>query len=175
MKKKLFVAFLLIGSFLSCESKLEKQIILKRDDVSKGERTINTFSKTIDNLTDSIKVVHYKEFQLLFTQFNKEFNLWYSPKLIINSDTLLIEGLANENGSELSIKKSPNSDFFIMDNIIKGYVEDENGAQILHENFTCVIVNVKEAKIVQSLQSECDGSWNSHNEWIFEDIIIFAP
>jgi len=174
MKKKLFIAFLLIGSLLSCESKSEKQIIFKNDSVNEDEKTINTFSETVDSFTDSIKVIHYEEFQLVFTQFNKEFRLWYSPKLVVNTDTLLIEGLANENGSELSISKSPNGNFFVMDNIIKGYVEDGNGEKILHENFTCIIVNVKEAKVIQNLQSECDGSWNNQNEWVSADNIVFA-
>lgn len=174
MKKKLFIVFLLTGVFFSCESKSEKQIIVKNKTLSNNEKNIESLNETTNGFTDSIKVVNCKEFQLLFTQFNKEINLWYSPKLIVNNDTLLISGISNENGSELSINKSPNGNLFIMDNIIKGYVENDNGEKILHENFTCLIVNVKEAKVELSLQSECDGSWNSQNEWISNGNIVFA-
>lgn len=126
-------------------------------------------------IIDSIKVIDCKEFKLVFSQFNKEFNLWYSPKLIVDGDTILITGLDNENGAELSINKSPNSNYFVIDNIIKGYIENSNGEKILHENFMCVIVNVKEAKVEQSLQSECDGAWNEQNEWVSAGNVVFAP
>jgi len=126
-------------------------------------------------IIDSLKVVCFKEFKLVFSQFNKEFNLWYSPKLVVNGDTVSIAGFNNENGSELSINKSPNSNYFVIDNIIKGYVENGNGEKILHENFMCVIVNVKKAKVEQSLQSECDGVWNEQNEWVSAGNVVFAP
>jgi hypothetical protein len=100
--------------------------------------------------------------------------MWYSPKLIVNSDTLVIKDFPLENGSELSIKKSPNSNFFVLDNIIKGFVTDETGKEIIHENYTCLIIDVKEATVEQSLQSECDGFWNNQNEWISSDRVIFS-
>ena len=47
--------------------------------------------------------------------------------MIIKNDTILIKDLSNENGSELSVRKSPDGKFFVLDNIIKGYVEDGSG------------------------------------------------
>lgn len=135
----------------------------------------NKLKKTQSVLVDSIKKISIKDAQLIFTQFDKEFNLWYSPRLIINSDTLIISELSNENGSELSINESPNGNFFVMDNIIKGYIENEKGEKILYENFNCVIINLKEAKVEQSLQSECDGTWNNQNEWVSGGRVIFNP
>lgn len=173
MTRKLFLVLLLIGSFLSCES--ESQIVSESDKIIKAPQGIETTNEVADLFIDSIKTIKYKEFELIFTRFNKDFNLWYLPRLIVDTDTLLIEGLSNENGSELSISKSPNENFFVLDNIIKGYVEDDSGNKSLYENYTCVLVNVKEAKVEQSLQSECDGSWNSKNEWVCGGYIVFAP
>jgi hypothetical protein len=100
--------------------------------------------------------------------------MWYCPRLVINNDTLIIKDLPTENGSELSIRKSPNSNFFVLDNIIKDYIEDGNGNRILHENYTCAIINVKEEKVEQYLESECDGLWSSQNEWISGGSVVFA-
>jgi len=166
--------FLLIGIFSSCQSQSEKLFVFKKNDSGKIVKD-EILTTAIYEILDSTKVVDCKEFQLLFTQFNKEFNLWYSPKLIVNGDTILITGLNNENGSELSIRKSLNGRFFVMDNIIKGYVENGDGEKILHENFMCVIVNVKKAKVEQSLQSECDGVWNEQDEWLSVGKVIFTP
>jgi len=140
-----------------------------------SKKQISTLlNQTKNQFVDSTKIISLKEFQLVFTQFNKDFNMWYSPKLIVANDTLSIQDLPTENGSELSIRKSPNGKFFVLDNIIKDYVDDGSGNEILHENYACVIINVKEAKVEEYLQSECDGAWNDQNEWVSSGDVIFV-
>lgn len=175
MKSLILLVF--IGHFFSCQSESEKSdiVVIEKEKKFEYESSLEAINGNTNSFIDSIKIVDLEEFQIVFYQFNKEFNLWYSPKLIVDGDTILITGLDNENGSELSIRKSLNGRFFIMDNIIKGYVEDGNGEKILHENFMCVIVNVKEAKVEQSLQSECDGVWNEQDEWVSSGNVVFAP
>jgi hypothetical protein len=59
-----------------------------------------------------------------------------------------------------------------MDNIIKGYVQTEKDS-VLHENYTCIILDVKKAKIVMSMQTDCGGNWNKKNEWENDGKLLF--
>lgn len=177
MKMKSLILLVFTWCFFNCQSESEKNDIIVTEKEKKVEHksSLEEIKGKDNSFIDSIKIVDLEEFQIVFFQFNKEFNLWYSPKLIVDGDTILITGLDNENGSELSIRKSLNGRFFVIDNIIKGYVENGNGEKALHENFMCVIVNVKKAKVEQSLQSECDGVWNEQNEWVSSGSVVFAP
>ncbi|WP_299253242.1 hypothetical protein [uncultured Cytophaga sp.] len=175
---KLLIKLIFVFNLLSCQnySNQDVKIVLSNNEpkVVDKIKTATELNKPKNIFIDSTKIISFKLFKIIFLEYNNEFKMWYYPKLIINNDTLQIKDLPIENGSELSIDKSPNGKYFVLDNIIKGYVEDDNGNKILHENYTCVIINVKEAKVEQFLQSECDGVWNERNEWISSDNVIFS-
>jgi len=112
---------------------------------------------------------------LLFMKYDNELELWYEPHIIDfrNNDTLEIENLSYENGSELYFNVSPNKKYAIIDNIIKGYIETEDG-QKLHENYFCVIIDIEKAKVVETMQSDCSGEWDKNNNWVSGYEIIFS-
>lgn len=122
-------------------------------------------------ISASARSTKYKSFgcfAVFSDSLNTDFNLWYNIRIIAQKDTFLIKDLATDNGSEFFIKPSKNGKFFVLDNIIKGWVEI-NGKRELHENYKCVIVSVKTHKVVQELQSACGGKWNGRNIWIDND------
>jgi hypothetical protein len=100
-----------------------------------------------------------------FSRFDEEIGLWYEPRLVdLNKrDTITIEGLHYENGSELFIKISPNSDFFVLDNIFSGYEMDDNS---LHESYGCLVIDIKNANTPYYMTNDCDGEWDSENNWV---------
>ncbi len=60
-----------------------------------------------------------------------------------------------------------------MDYIIKGYIYNNDKDSTYYENYKCVIIDVKQLKIVQFMQSDCGGEWNSKNQWVNNDAILF--
>src|SRR5690606_3472338 len=118
MKSRLII-FTILLQFISCNSQ-EKNELLNDSDALKH--------KTIE-LTN--------KFSLYFEKYNNELELWYNPYLIKGKDTIRIEGYSYDNGSELQINISPNKNYIVLDNIIKGYVYESEQDSILHENYGC--------------------------------------
>ena len=109
-----------------------------------------------------------------FSEYDEKLELWYEPRLVdLNKkDTIRIKELSYENGSELFIKVSPDSNFFVLDNIIKGYLETDEDT-ILHENYTCVIIDIKNAIAVWGMQTDCSGEWDNESNWVSGDETVF--
>lgn len=115
-----------------------------------------------------------KNCQLGFRSYNAEFGLYQQPYILQDGIKKNINNYSSDNfsGGEI-LAISPNKRFLVMDNIIKGYVEDGETKQ-LHENYLCVIVDVRRQKVVWQMQSDCSGSWNARNEWVSGGKIIFS-
>ncbi len=114
-----------------------------------------------------------KNYQLGFRSYNTEFGLYQQPYLVLDGVKRNIQGYGAETysgGTLLAV--SPDKRFIVMDAIIKGYVE-EGTTRRLHENYFCVIVDVRRQKVVWQMQSDCSGSWNAANEWVNGDRVIF--
>ena len=112
---------------------------------------------------------------ILFLRYDKEMELWYEPRIVDfrNNDSVKIENLSYENGSELYVNVSPNKKYAVIDNIVKGYVEDIE-EKILHEIYFCVIIDIENAKVVETMQSDCSGEWDKNSNWVNNEEIIFS-
>lgn len=44
---------------------------------------------------------------------------------------------------------------------------------ITNENYSCIILDIKKAKIVMQLQSDCSGEWNENNDFVSDDKTVF--
>jgi hypothetical protein len=131
-----------------------------------------TTEKQADN--DILFIELSKNHGLLFLKYDKEMKLWYEPHIVDfrNDDTLKIKNL--ENGFEAFLSVSPNGKYVVIDNIIKGYVYVTETDSILHENYLCAIIDIENAKIIHSMQTDCGGEWDKNNNWINGDKIIFS-
>ena len=111
---------------------------------------------------------------ILFRKYDKELELWYEPRIVdfISKDTAVIQNFTYENGSELDIRVSPNKKYAVIDNIIKGYVETSTSRE-LYENYKCVLIDIDNAILLNSWQSDCGGEWDKNNNWISGGEIIF--
>jgi hypothetical protein len=100
--------------------------------------------------------------------------LWYEPRIVDfdRNDTLKIKGLSYENGFESFVSLSPNEQYVVIDNIIKGYVETPTGRE-LHENYKCVLIDLFSARVLDFWQSECSGEWDENSNWVNGDKIVF--
>lgn len=116
-----------------------------------------------------------KNLSLYFGSYNDEMKLWYNLYIIKNKKkTKLIQG--NEYpgfGSELSYSLSPNSQYLVLDGIIKDYVFESEGDSVLHENYKCSIIDLSQVKVVKELQEDCSGSWDENSKWISGGEVIF--
>lgn len=112
------------------------------------------------------------EYTLVFSKYNKAENLYSEPKIIYKGKANLIADFNLENYTSKKINVSKNKKFVVMDNIIKGYVQTENDS-VLHENYTCVIVDLKKMKVVFEMQSDCGGSWSCKNQWVNDGKVLF--
>lgn len=112
------------------------------------------------------------ELDIGFKKYSKDLSLYYQPMLVKKGRELKVIGFDVDNGSEGDIKVSPNKRYLETSYIIKGYLE-EAGKKILHENYMCVIIDVRKCKVVEQFQSGCDGAWNANNEWVSEGRILF--
>ena len=71
-----------------------------------------------------------------------------------------MEGFDNINRSAGNILGfSPNGNYFIMDYLSIDYV-DKDSKELLHENYFCIVVDVLNKRIIDQMQSDCDGEWN---------------
>jgi hypothetical protein len=122
----------------------------------------------------AVKSKSFGSFTVVADSFNSGFGMWYKLRLVVNKKSFPIRDLAQENGSEFDIRPSPNKRYFVIDNIIKGY-EEMDGKKELHENYTCVIVDVQKRRVMHAMQSECSGEWNKANKWVVNDRVVFDP
>lgn len=110
---------------------------------------------------------------IAFESYSSKLGLYYHPRLVRNGKAVKLKGYDETNGCDEDIKLSPNARYLTMSHIIKGYVL-ENNKRILHENYLCVIVDIKGARVVEDMQSDCGGEWNKSSQWISGDRIIFS-
>ncbi len=111
-------------------------------------------------------------YAIVFLKFNKAFNLYSSPRILWQKKLIKIKDFDEDNFSGVHLDIAPNKKYIVMDNIIKGYVQTEKDST-LHENYTCVIVDIKKAKVIMSMQTDCGGNWNKNNEWKNENKLLF--
>ena len=112
----------------------------------------------IESKDTVIKVSEY--FSVLYKRYDNDLKLWYDPYIIRlkENDTVKIAEFSYENGSELNLRVSPNKRFVVLDNIIKGYIEDGD-EKTLYENYLCDIIDLEQsAVIVGSIQTHCGGT-----------------
>ena len=129
----------------------------------------------IESKDTVIKVSEY--FSVLYKRYDNDndLKLWYDPYIthLKEKDTVKIAKFSYENGSELNLCVSPNKRFVVLDNIIKGYIEDGD-EKTLYENYLCDIIDLEQsAVIVGSIQTHCVGTWDKDDKWMDGDEIIF--
>ena len=115
------------------------------------------------------------QIELIFLTYNEEFNLYSDPRLIKNGVTSKIKGYEDTTYTgiyAIDIKISENKHYVKMDAISKGYVELSDKDSILHENYQCVIIDIKKSKVVWSGVRKCDGEWKD-NQWISHGQVEF--
>ncbi len=116
------------------------------------------------------------QIELIFLTYNEEFNLYSDPRLIKNGVTSKIKGYDDDDQytgiDSINIKISENKHYVKMDAIIKGYVEISDNERWLHENYQCVIIDIKKSKVVWSGVQKCDGEWKG-NQWISHEQVEF--
>ena len=125
-------------------------------------------------VTDTVINVS-EHFAILYKRYDSDFNLWYDPYIIRfdKKDTVKIAEFSYENGSELNLRISPNKRYVVLDNIIKGYVED-GAEKTLYENYLCDMVDLEQSMvIIGSMKEHCVAEWDKDNRWIYGDEIIF--
>jgi hypothetical protein len=120
------------------------------------------------------KTKSFGSFTVVSDSFNTELGLWYQMRIVVKRDTFIIEDLFPDNGSEFDIRPSADRRYFVIDNIIKGYFE-EDGNREPYEKYKCVIVDVRLHRVVHEMQSDCDGAWSKANTWISGGTVVFAP
>ena len=113
-----------------------------------------------------------KEYSIVFLKFNKTFKLYSSPRILWQNKLIKIKDFDDNNFSGGKIQIAPNKKYVVMDNIIKGFIQKEKDS-ILHENYTCVLINVNKAKIITSMQTDCGGKWNTKSGWENDGKLIF--
>lgn len=160
--KKILIIIFICTSLYNCKNTSEKQIPL---DIT-SNTPIKTAKDTLINLTEDL-FFH-------FTQgtSSKDGTILYQNRYIITikGDTLT---KLTTNYSEVFIKLSPNKDYLITDDIIRGYVQTSETDSIFNENYVCALINLNNGKTVTTYQSACGGAWNEKNQWIYGDEIIF--
>jgi hypothetical protein len=110
---------------------------------------------------------------LAFEKYNPTVKLFANPFLRIKNKKIKIKNFDANSYSDTNVSLSPNKRFLVMDYITKGYVYQSSTDSSFVENYHCVIVDMRKAKIVKHLQSECDGKWNAQNHWVSDDKIVF--
>lgn len=111
---------------------------------------------------------------LVFLTKEKGSGLYREPRIKGYNFLSRIEGYDSQNFSSNWIKRSPDGSHLVMEGIIKGYVYSGEKDSVLHENYGCVIVDIKRARVVQYLTADCDGSWNKSNEWISNGRVVYS-
>lgn len=160
--KLFFTAFLILIMIIACENtqKNEQKKSTKEIKIPKIE-----FIKKIDITGNT---------SLIFKQQDTEFDMYYEPFLLINNKEFPIDGFDNINRSSGEILSlSPDGKHFIMDYISIGYV-DKEGEKTLHENYFCAVIDIQNKRLLEQMQSDCDGEWNAQNQWISGGKVIFT-
>jgi hypothetical protein len=112
------------------------------------------------------------DYELVFLKYNKDYNLYSNPRILYKGKLKIVSGFDENNYSGAKINISKNKKYFVLDNIIKGYAYVQNDS-VLHENYNCVIIDIKKSKIVYRMQSDCGGKWNKKNQWVYKNEILF--
>jgi hypothetical protein len=155
MNYKLFfvVTFSLI-LLVNCESSTKKVAVI----------TVETVKKPNFELAKTVQIS--ENVQLAFAKRDTIFDLYYEPFFIINNKNYPLADFDNMNRSSGDILGiSPSGNYFVMDYLTIGYV-DKNGENILHENYFCVVIDIQSKRILEQMQSDCDGEWNKQNQWV---------
>ncbi len=71
--------------------------------------------------------------------------MYSNPRILYKGKLKLVSGFDENNYSGAKINISKNKKYFVLDDIIKGYVYVQNDS-ILHENYNCVIIDIKNSK-----------------------------
>ena len=135
----------------------------KQNNVQKSvdiKLKFNNKKDTLIRLNDTLS--------LYYASYNKDLKLWYNLSIVNKNDSVRLIKRSDYFGvgSELFHSLSPNAKYAIVDGIIKGYVQESEKDSILHENYTCAIIDLKKIKIISQIQEDCDGSWNAKNQWV---------
>ena len=126
-----------------------------------------------NSFTHSITIK--KDLKLIFLSRENNGDLFFQPRIFTKGQLRKIDGYDENNFSGKQIHISPDKKYFVMDHISKGYVYTTSTDSVLSENYSCVIVSVEKLKVVEYLQSDCDGKWGNSNQWIKNGEVIFSP
>ena len=144
-------------------------------DISSPEIILQSDTYLLGKPCYAYKLKINEQEELIFLTYNKEFDLYSDPRLIKNEITSKIEGYDDDQYTgidSIDIKISDNKHYVKMDAIIKGYVEISDNERWLHENYQCVIIDIKKSKVVWSGVQKCDGEWKG-NQWISHEQVEF--
>ena len=152
MMKQLITALIMTVIFINCGVHTSAKLPTDSNKTTKRD-TIIPLNKIVS--------LHYGS-------YNKDLKLWYNLSIINNKKSTKINKETDYQGvgSELFTSLSPNAKYVVVDSIIKDYVYTSEKDSTLHENYTCSIIDLKNAKIVETLQQDCDGRWDKNNQWI---------
>lgn len=151
---------LIILNFISCKS----------NNTIQQHITKNQFTTQRDTLID-LK----QNLSLYFGSYHEETKLWYNPYIVKNQKKIKLSIGTDYSGygSELNYSLSPNSRYLVLDGIIKEYVYENEKDSVLHENYTCSIIDIEKVKSVKQMQEDCGGKWNDKNQWVVGEKVIF--
>lgn len=131
-------------------------------------RSVTQSKDTVINVSE--------RFAILYKKYDNDLKLWYNPYIIRlkERDTVKIAKFPYENGSELGWYPSPSKRFVLLDNIIRGYVEDGD-KKIFYENYLCCIIDLEQSiVVVDSMQMHSEGGdWDEDDRWVDGSEIIF--
>ncbi len=131
-------------------------------------------NQTFSQKSKTLFIPVNKTYKIGFYKYDKKFQLYQNPFILKGKKKYKIIGYDTNNsysgGEILSI--SPNKKYIILDNISKGYVDDGTN-KTLYENYSCVIIDLYNKKVLLEMQDDCGGNWNKENEWISNEKLIF--
>ncbi len=171
MKKTVLLFY--ICCFISCNHTNKQQSLSQNQtETTPFAGTFTTYASPKDTL-----LMISSDWAILFRSYSEELKLWYEPYIVDfnKKDTVKIKDYFYGNGSYADVSRvSPNLKYLILDNITAGYIETGE-ERILYDNYHCVIIDIENASVVWSGQSDCDGEWDNENRWINPDgEVIFS-
>ncbi|WP_326982279.1 hypothetical protein VUJ46_19090 [Chryseobacterium sp. MYb264] len=132
---------------------------------------INCYSSQSKRILNVLPIT--KNNKLGFYSYDKEFKMYQEPVILNKGKKYKIKGYDVDNYSEGKILSlSPNKKYIVLDNVIKGYVDDGIN-KTLYENYLCVIIDINKTQVVMEMQEKCGGNWNKKNQWIYGDKVEF--
>lgn len=134
--------------------------------------SVVSFSQVKNNIKYPFSQKINKDYELVFLRYSRDSNLYSKPRILYKGKLKPISDFEENNYSGIKIRISKNNKYIVIDNITKGYVYTQNDS-ILSENYACVVIDVRKAKIVHRMQSDCAGKWNKKNQWVNDGIIVF--